>query len=50
MTIYQRAGRTREAAELARKVRSLLDREKVEEDASGRFRLVREEPGPQPDR
>ena len=50
MTIYQRTGRTREAAELARKVRLLLDQEKVEEDASNRFRLVRKGAEPSPDR
>jgi predicted O-linked N-acetylglucosamine transferase (SPINDLY family) len=43
MTIYKQAGRTKEAAELATRMRSLLDKEKADEDAGNRFRVVRED-------
>lgn len=42
MTIYQRSGKSKEAAELARRVRFLLDREKADEEAGNRFQVVRE--------
>ena len=42
MTIYKRTGRTKQAAELAREVRSLLEKEKEEELAWNRFQVVRE--------
>jgi tetratricopeptide (TPR) repeat protein len=43
MTIYKQAGRTKEAAGLATRIRSLLDKEKADEDAGNRFRVVRED-------
>jgi hypothetical protein len=43
MTIYKQAGRTKEATELATRIRSLLEKEKADEDAGNRFRVVRED-------
>ncbi len=42
MTIFQRTGRTKEAAGLARKVGALLEKEKTDEAAGNRFQIVRE--------
>ncbi|MEJ7710712.1 MAG: tetratricopeptide repeat protein [Pyrinomonadaceae bacterium] len=41
MILYQRAGRTREAADLKAKVEKLIDTESAEEVEAGRYRLVR---------
>ena len=42
MTIFQRSGRAKEGAELARTLRSLLDKEKADEAAASGFRIVRQ--------
>jgi cytochrome c-type biogenesis protein CcmH/NrfG len=42
MRIFQRTGQAKEGAELARKFRSLLEKEKADEDAGNRFQVVRE--------
>ena len=42
MTIYRRTGRTVEAAKLTRRVASLLEEEKANENADSQFRVVRE--------
>ena len=42
MRLYQRTGRAREAAELSRRVREFLDKERADEASAGRFRVVRE--------
>ncbi len=42
MTLYRKAGKSKEADELAQRVRNLLDKERVEEQAGNRFRVIRE--------
>ena len=42
MTLQRKAGRSKEADELAQRVRTLLDKERAEEDAGNRFRVIRE--------
>lgn len=42
MSLYRKDGRSKEADELAQRVRTLLDKERVEEDAGNRFRVIRE--------
>lgn len=42
MTIFQRTGRTKEAAGLARKMGALIEKEKTDEAAGNRFQIVRE--------
>ena len=42
MIVYRRTGKVAQAAELARRVRSMLEEEKVDEEAGNKFRVVRE--------
>ncbi len=42
MTIFKRTGRAREGAELAGRVRVLLEKEKTDESAGNRFQIVRQ--------
>ena len=42
MTLYRRAGKSADASELARRIRSSLEKESADEDAANRFQLVRE--------
>ena len=42
MTIFQRTGRAKESAELARKFRTLLEKEKADEAAVDRFQIARD--------
>ena len=42
MTLHRKAGRSKEADDLAQRVRTLLDRERAKEDAGNRFRVIRE--------
>lgn len=46
MMIYRKSGKVKEAAELASRVRALLDKENAEQDAASRFRVVREDANP----
>ncbi len=46
MVIYKQSGRHQQAAELAARVRSLLDQEKASEAVAGRFHVVRQEGAP----
>lgn len=42
MTLHRKAGRSKEADDLAQRVRTLLDKERAKEDAGNRFRVIRE--------
>lgn len=43
MIVYRQSGNSQEAAKLAEVIRSLLEKEKMDENASGRFNVVRDE-------